>query len=108
MNSRNFPVHRFENQKHPQHHQDGMMDAVLRVIQGDQREISQLVINETLKEPVGSLGSDQSWSTWLELPVVCILDHIGFRGLRLRLEPKMPMNQRGYSYLKDQRVYVAM
>jgi len=58
---------------HEVHYQDdGMMDAVLRVIQGDQREISQLVINETLKEPVGSLGSDQSWSTWLELPVVCM------------------------------------
>ena len=62
------------------------MDAVLRVIRGEQG-ISQLVINETLKEPVGSLGSDQSWSTWLELPVVCILDHI-----EPRLEPKMGTN----------------
>lgn len=57
---------------HEVHYQDdGMMDAVLRVIRADRHEISQLVINETLKDPT-SLGSDQSWSTWLEVPVVCM------------------------------------
>lgn len=58
---------------HEVHYQDdGMMDAVLRVIRGD-KGISQLVINETLKGPVGSLGSDQSWSIWLEVPVICMI-----------------------------------